>query len=87
MITSLTATSQYCVPAYTSPCVSGSTNDLIDNFWTTGANQDISNLNTSCNNSYVNTGQVLISDPGDVIGLNVQILVRLRLIRIHNNSR
>ena len=72
LITSLTATSQYCTPTYTLPCVSGNTNDLIDNFWTTGGTQDISNLNTSCNSSYINTGLSLIAQPGDIIGLNVQ---------------
>jgi gliding motility-associated-like protein len=75
LITSLTATSQYCIPTYSTVCVSGGTNDLIENFWTTGGSQDISNLNTGCNlqpNNYLNTGQSLIAQPNDVIGLNVQ---------------
>lgn len=72
ILTSLTASSQYCTPTYTNPCVSSATNDLIDNFWTTGASQDISNLNTSCNGIYDNTGLTMISQPGTIINLNVQ---------------
>jgi len=71
----LSASSQYCIPTYGTTCLSGGTNDIIENFWTTGGSQNISNLNTSCNmqpNNYLNTGLALIAQAGDVIGVNVQ---------------
>lgn len=67
--------SQYCTPTYSTVCNSSYTNDLINNFYTTGGIQDISNLNTGCNfqpNNYINTGLTLITEPGAVIQTNVQ---------------
>lgn len=68
----------YCAPTYNNPCFNPwSTNDMIDNFWTTGGLTDITNLNTGCatgaNNNYSSfLTQYLITSPGTTIGLNIQ---------------
>lgn len=76
LISVFSAKSQYCVPTYSQSCSIGtSVNDLINNFWTTGGSQDISNLNSGCNglaNNYINTGMSIIGQPNDIIGISMQ---------------
>ena len=65
----------YCIPTYSTVCNSGSTNDLINNFSTTGGITNISNLNSGCNflpNNYQNTGMMVVTSPGATIGFSVQ---------------
>ncbi|MFD1553498.1 GEVED domain-containing protein [Putridiphycobacter roseus] len=68
----------YCVPNNSQPCFNPwSTNDMIDNFWTTGAITNISNLSSGCATSASNNyssfmGMVLVTGPGATIGLNIQ---------------
>lgn len=72
---SLTANAQYCTPTYSNPCFSPFTNDVIDNFWTTGGTTNITNMDTDCNllpDMYWFTGMTCSGCPGDVIETNVQ---------------
>ena len=75
---SLNNYAQYCQGTYNNPCFNPwTTNDLIDNFWTTGGLTDISNLASGCatsaSNNYSNfTNLFLVTTPGTVIGMNMQ---------------
>lgn len=71
----------YCTATgtfYNQPCFNPwSTNDMIDNFWTTGGISDISNLLSGCSTSGIDnysdfTGNVLVTSPSAVITLNIQ---------------
>ena len=74
-ITTFAQTGGYCLPTYNTVCNSPSTNDLIDNFSTTGGITNISNLNSGCNfgpSNYQNVGQVVTTSPGSIINFSVQ---------------
>ena len=68
-------TGGYCLPTYATVCNSPSTNDLIDNFSTTGGITNISNLNSGCNflpDNYQHVPQTLVTGPGVTINFDVQ---------------
>ncbi|MFZ4614182.1 MAG: hypothetical protein ACOYNH_10910, partial [Bacteroidia bacterium] len=53
----------YCVPTYTTLCDAPTSQDYVNNFFTTGGLTDISNLNSGCNGQVNNYnyygGQIL----------------------------
>ncbi len=69
---------QYCLPTYLNACFNpGVTDDNIENFWTTGAVTNISNMNTDCNSALPNnytfySGMMLTVNAGSTFTLNVQ---------------
>ena len=69
---------QYCLPTYTNPCFNPpTTNDNITNFYTTGAQINISNLNTGCtaalpNNYTYFSGMTLVVARGSSFTAHVQ---------------
>ncbi|MDX1350284.1 MAG: GEVED domain-containing protein, partial [Putridiphycobacter sp.] len=68
-------TNGYCIPTYGTVCNSPSTNDLINNFSTTGGITNISNLNSGCNflpDNYQNVPQFVTTTPGSIINFSVQ---------------
>ncbi len=64
---------EYCVPTYTNLCTS---NDYVNNFFTTGGQTNISNLESGCNgqaNNYIYYGgQLLTVNPGQSVDLSLQ---------------
>ena len=69
------AGAQYCTPTYVNPCFSPFTNDVIDNFWTTGGITNITNMDTDCSllpDMYWFTGLSVSGCPGSTITTNVQ---------------
>lgn len=72
------ASAQYCLPTYVNPCFNpGVTDDNIENFWTTGAVTNISNMNTDCNSALPNnhtfySGMMLTVNVGSTFTINVQ---------------
>jgi len=74
----LTGFGQYCTGTYNNPCFNPwTTNDMIDDFWTTGGLTDISNLSSGCatsaNNNYSDfTNIFLVTVPGAAITMNMQ---------------
>jgi hypothetical protein len=65
---------EYCVPTFDSLCTS--TNDYVNNFFTTGGLTNISNLESQCNgqaNNYIYYGgQLLTANAGQTIDLSLQ---------------
>ena len=64
----------YCMPVFTAACTS---NDFINNVFTTGGVLNINNLTTGCNgtlpsNTTFFPNQLLSANPNDVITINVQ---------------
>ncbi|WP_066758491.1 GEVED domain-containing protein [Crocinitomix algicola] len=77
LLLSSTTRAQVCIPTWFNPCYSGggaSTNDLIDNFWTVGANVDILNMDSNCSppGNYDVTGMVAEVCPGMEVEMNMQ---------------
>jgi hypothetical protein len=64
---------EYCVPTYSNLCTS---NDYVDNFFTTGGVTNISNLSSGCNGQPNNFnyygGQILTINPGQSVDLSLQ---------------
>jgi gliding motility-associated-like protein len=67
----------YCLPTYGTYCVSGSTNDFINNFWTTGGTTNITHMNTGCNGTFPNNFTYLsgmtVSVPGAGSSFNINV--------------
>ena len=63
----------YCAPTYSNLCTS---NDYVDNFFTTGGVTNISNLSSGCNGQANNYnyygGQILTVNPGQSVDLSLQ---------------
>lgn len=66
----------YCVPTYTILCNAPTSQDYVNNFFTTGGLTDISNLNSGCNGQVNNYnyygGQILTVNPGQSVDLSLQ---------------
>nr|MBA3900429.1 hypothetical protein [Bacteroidota bacterium] len=73
---SFKAAGQYCIPSYTTVCISPGVNDFIDNFWTTGAIGNITNMNSSCNmlpdNYIYYSNMAVVVNPGSTFQVHMQ---------------
>ncbi|MDQ3048497.1 MAG: GEVED domain-containing protein, partial [Bacteroidota bacterium] len=76
LLLNFSAQAQYCNPTYGTVCNSASTNDIIENFFTTGGITNISNLGTGCNfqpNNYIYYSSMSVTQvPGGTFNISVQ---------------
>jgi hypothetical protein len=67
---------EYCVPTYTTLCGDPSSQDFVNNFFTTGGVTNITNLESGCNGQPNNYnyygGQILTVNPGQSVDVSLQ---------------